>query len=317
MGAPLHDQIRTLERAATPVEELAAADAAHPESVSSEDSANLRRRRVCPVELRGPGEQEARTALEAHRAELRRWYEIGRRDPFAGTRGLLDYVQQRFGTRVYWMSATRDYDYGGSASWRTNEITIPLVQDEAAAAVVCHELGHLLQPNCSNRGAHQRDKDEDSSWLCLECERDAWVRGMALMPFTAAMQQRARWSLETYRGYAAATPVALTAADAFIAMLPPAPRPGHAPKGGTTMTHERATVDVVHERTVAAMNEFRSAIARGAKCAACRTNTATTMRGTVLFCARCRPTSRTPNSERLDPKRIEFLRRLHRQRLAS
>jgi hypothetical protein len=84
------------------------------------------------------------------------------------------------------------------AVWSTRTVYVPPIDTEEEGATNLHERAHILQGRCPNHAPHQRDPTATESWHCLECERDAWVRAMQLVPFTSAMQDRMAMALSSY-----------------------------------------------------------------------------------------------------------------------
>jgi hypothetical protein len=83
---------------------------------------------------------------------------------------------------------------------------------EAAAAVVLHEIGHILAGPCGGAD-HSRDRTVREWWHCLRCERDAWHQAMQLWPFTPAMFARLQGALGTYRRKTPGPATAVAAVD--------------------------------------------------------------------------------------------------------
>jgi hypothetical protein len=90
------------------------------------------------------------------------------------------------------------------ALWSTRTCYAPYPPgDEEEAAVVYHEVGHLLAGRCPDDGTvHRRDQLAavfDSTWNCIACETAATSRALSLAPFTKPMFDRLASGLRSYR----------------------------------------------------------------------------------------------------------------------
>jgi hypothetical protein len=101
----------------------------------------------------------------------------------------------------------------GYANWQRGEAVCRPITDEASAAVVIHELGHLVAGDCPNEEPHRRDTKVTDWWHCIACETEATRIALQLVPCTAAMHERLAQSLKAYRRSTPASPSAIAALD--------------------------------------------------------------------------------------------------------
>ena len=178
------------------------------------DAESARATERAAIETRARAERDAR---EADAREIEDAVDRMATQPLPALRSLVAILCRQHRITVVWTDGSAiPGEARAYANWRKRRITTPHIRAIEDGATALHEIGHILQGACPNREPHRKDPTIARWWNCLECERDAWARALALVPFSPTMQHALSDSLRRYVRKTPASPAVLAATTRAI-----------------------------------------------------------------------------------------------------
>lgn len=154
---------------------------------------------------------EGRAHLDAAEIEVERLFRCG--DAIDAYRLHVQALAECHGLAIEWRR-TMPQGVAGYAEGTAGRAVCQPIEDEASAAVVYHEIGHLLCGRCPRKEPHRPNPTVRDWHHCVACETEATAMAMRIAPrWSRTMHERLADGLRQYRRKTPAPASAIAALD--------------------------------------------------------------------------------------------------------